>query len=66
MFKEGCEDVEDDSRSQKLSMTRTEDNIDCVGQVVCGYSWLTVCMIKCELGINCVIDCKIITENLDT
>ena len=41
-FKEGHEDVEDDSRSGRPSMSRTVDNVECVKQMVCGDRQLTV------------------------
>ena len=48
-FKEGHEDVEDDSRSGRPSTSRTADNVECVKQVVRGDRWLTVQMIADEL-----------------
>ena len=63
-FKEGCEDVEDDSRSGRPSMSGTADNVERVKQMMRGDHWLTVRMIADELEINCDSVWKIITEDL--
>ena len=51
-FKEGREDVEDDSRSGRPSTSRTADNVERVKQMVRGDYRLTVRMIADELEIN--------------
>ena len=63
-FKEGREDVEDDSRSGRPSTSRTADNVERVKQMVRGDRRLTVRMIADELEINCDRVWKIITEDL--
>ena len=63
-FKEGCEDVEDDSRSGRHSTSRTADNVEHVKQMVHGDRWLTVRMIADELEINRDSVWEIITEDL--
>ena len=63
-FKEKREDVEDDSRSERPSMSRTEDNVERVKQIVHGDRRLTVRMIADELEINRDSVWKIITEDL--
>ena len=59
-FKEGCEDVEDDSKSGRPS---TADNVERVKQMVRGDCRLTVRMIADELEINCDSVWRIITED---
>ena len=51
-FKEGREDVEDDSRSGRPSTSRTSDNVEHVKQMVRGDRQLIVRMIADELEIN--------------
>ena len=51
-FKEGREDVEDDSRSGRPLTSRTADNVERVKQMVPGDCRLTVRMIADELEIN--------------
>ena len=63
-FKEGCEDVEDDSRSGRPSTSRTADNVEYMKQMMCDDRRLTVRMIAYELEINCDSLWKIITEDL--
>ena len=63
-FKEGREDVEDDSRSGRPSTSRTADNVERVKQMVRGDRRLTVRMIADELEINRDSVWKIITEDL--
>ena len=63
-FKEGREDVEDDSRSGRPSTSRTADNVERVKQMVCGDRRLTVRMIVDELEINRDSVWKIFTEDL--
>ena len=63
-FKEGREDVEDDSRSGRPSTSRTADNVERVEQMVRGDCRLTVQMIADELEINRNSAWKIITEDL--
>ena len=63
-FKEGREDVEDDSRSGRPLMSRTADNVERMKQMAHGDHWLTVRMIADELEINCDSMWKIITEDL--
>ena len=63
-FKEGCKDVEDNSRSGKPSTSRTADNVERVKQMVCGNHWLTVQMIADKLEINCDNMWKIIMKDL--
>ena len=64
-FKEGREDVEDDSRSGRPSTSMTADNVERVKQMVRGDRWLAVRMIADELEINRDSVWKIITEDLD-
>ena len=45
--------MEDDSRSGRLSMSRTADNVERMKQMVCGDCQLTVQMVADELEINC-------------
>ena len=64
-FKEGREDVEDDSRSGRPSTSRTADNVESMKQMVRGDRRLTVRMIADELEkINRDSVWKIITEDL--
>ena len=63
-FKDGREDVEDDSRSGRPSTSRTDDNVERVKQVVRADRRMTVRMIASELGINRDTVWKIITEDL--
>ena len=63
-FKEGREDVEDDSRSGRPSSSRTADNVERVKQMVRGDCRLTVRMIADELEINRDSVWKIITVDL--
>ena len=63
-FKDGCEDVGDDSRSGRPSMSRTVDNIERLKQMVRGDLWFTVLMIADELEINRDSVWKIIMEDL--
>ena len=51
-FKEGREEVEDDPRSGRPSMSRRVDNIERVKQMVRADRRLTVRMIAEELSIN--------------
>ena len=51
-FKEGREDVEDDSRSGRPSTSRIADNVERVKQMVRGDRRLTVRMIADALEIN--------------
>uniref|UniRef100_A0A8C4Q567 Mos1 transposase HTH domain-containing protein n=1 Tax=Eptatretus burgeri TaxID=7764 RepID=A0A8C4Q567_EPTBU len=64
-FKEGREEVEDDPRSGRPSMSRTVDNIEHVKQMVHADHQLTVWMIAEELSINKETVWSIITENLE-
>ena len=41
-FKEGCEELKDNSRSGRPSTSRTEVNVKRIRQVVCDNHWLTV------------------------
>ena len=61
-FKEGHEDVEDNSRSGRPSTSRTVDNVECMKQMVRGDCRLTVRMIADKLEINRDSVWKIITE----
>lgn len=51
-FKEGFEDVEDDSWSGRPTASRTDDNDERLRQVVRGDPRLAVQIIASELGIN--------------
>lgn len=63
-FKEGREEVEDDSRSGRPSTSRTEVNIERVRQVMRGDRQLTVRMIASKLDMKKDSVWKIITEDL--
>ena len=64
-FKEGREEVEDDARSGRPSLSRTEDNVERVRQNMREDRRMTVRMIAYELGINRETVWKIITEDLE-
>ena len=63
-FKEGREDVEDDPRSSRPSMSTTEENVEIVRQKVLRDRRLTVRMIANELDMNCERVWTIITKYL--
>jgi len=51
-FKEGREEVEDDHRRGRLSTSRAEENVQCVGEKVRSDRRLTIRMIVDELDMN--------------
>ena len=63
-FKEGREDVEDDPRSESLSTSKTEENVERVRQKVCGDHRSTARMIANELIMNSERVWTIIVEEL--
>lgn len=63
-FKEGREEVEDDSRYGRPSKNRTEVNVERVKQIVRGDRRLTVRMIVSQLDMKKDSVWKIITEGL--
>ena len=63
-FKEGREEVEDDHKSGKPSISRTDKNVERVRQNVRSDRRLSVRMIADELGMNSERVWRIITEDL--
>jgi len=63
-MREGCEEVEDDSRSGRPSTSRTEVNVKWVRQMVRGDCWLTVQKIASQLDLTKDSVWNIITEDL--
>ena len=63
-FKEGREEVEDDHRSGRPSISRTDENVEHVRQKVRSDCHLAVRMIANELDINSEMVWRIITEDL--
>ena len=62
--REGREEVEDDHRSGRPSTSRTDENVERVGQKVRSDRRLTVRMIADELGITSERVWRFITEDL--
>ena len=63
-FKERRDQVEDDHRSGRPSISRTDENVERVRQTVRSDSRLTVRMIADELGMNSERVWRIITQDL--
>ena len=54
-FKEGREDVEDDSRCGRPSTSQNETNVALAKKMVRGDRWLTVQLISDELGLKEIV-----------
>ena len=52
MFKEGCEEVKDDSRSGRLSTNRTEVKVKRLSQMMNGDRQLTIRTIASQLDMK--------------
>lgn len=63
-FKEGREDVEDNSRSGRPTTSRTELNVERVRQVVCNDRRVTIRTIASQLDMKKDSVWKIVTEDL--
>jgi ribosomal protein S25 len=64
-FSEGRESVTDEERSGRPAMSRTEENIAKVRQIVHENRWLTIRSIAEQANINSETVRKILTEDLD-
>ena len=50
-FKEGREDVNDDARSGRPSISATEENFEVVKKMIVDNSWITIRKVAADLGI---------------
>jgi energy-converting hydrogenase A subunit M len=64
-FTDGSESVADKERSEQLAMSRAEENIAKVHQIVHENYWLTVGSIAEQVNIDKETVRKILTEELD-